>query len=70
MIRKYKIIVKDEMNVIDENGNDVELKVGEVYQIEQLSEHSEQEIIIIDGVDYDIVLEPEYEGELYDIIEE
>lgn len=68
-MRKYKIIVKDEMFVIDEYGNEIELKVGEIYQIEQLSEHSEQEIIIIDGVDYDIVLEPEYEGELYDIVE-
>jgi hypothetical protein len=57
------------MFVMDEYGNEIELKVGEIYQIEQLSEHSEQEVIIIDGVDYDIVLEPEYEGELYDVLE-
>jgi hypothetical protein len=68
-MRKYKIIVKDEMFVMDEYGNEIELKVGEIYQIEQLSEHSEQEVIIIDGVDYDIALEPKYEGELYDIVE-
>lgn len=68
-MRKYKIIVKDEMFVMDEYGNEIELKVGEIYQIEQLLEHSEQEVIIIDGVDYDIALEPEYEGELYDIVE-
>lgn len=68
-MKKYKILVKDEMFVIDEYGNEIELKVGEIYQIEQLTENSEQEVIIIDGVDYDIVLEPEYEGELYDIVE-
>lgn len=68
-MKKYKILVKDEMFVIDEYGNEIELKVGEIYQIEQLTENSEQEVIIIDGVDYDIALEPEYEGELYDIVE-
>ncbi len=63
MYPEYYIVVKEEMFVIDEEGSEVRLEPGEVYEIRTL--YGGQEVVVVDDIDYDIVLEPEDEGELY-----
>ena len=63
MYPEYYIVVKEDMSVIDEEGNDVRLEPGEVYEIRTL--YGGQEVVVVDDIDYDIVLEPEDEDELY-----
>ena len=63
MYPEYYIVVKEEMFVIDEEGGEVRLEPGEVYEIRTL--YGGQEVVVVDDIDYDIVLEPEDEDELY-----
>ena len=63
MYPEYYIVVKEDMFVIDEEGGEVRLEPGEVYEIRTL--YGGQEVVVVDDIDYDIVLEPEDEGELY-----
>ena len=63
MYPEYYIVVKEDMFVIDEEGNEVRLEPGEVYEIRTLP--GGQEVVVVDDIDYDIVLEPEDEGDLY-----
>ena len=67
MYPEYYIVVKEDMFVIDEEGGEVRLEPGEVYEIRTLP--GGQEVVVVDDIDYDIVLEPEDEDELYVILD-
>ena len=67
MYPEYYIVVKEEMFVIDEEGGEVRLEPGEVYEIRTL--YGGQEVVVVDDIAYYIVLEPEDEGELFDTLD-
>ena len=53
MYPEYYIVVKEEMFVIDEEGNEIRLEPGEVYEIRTL--YGGQEVVVVDDIDYDII---------------